>query len=379
MDLAQHVLLFYLYGAAAVVLFFLALLWQQMRIRKLEKELDDITYKFQSQAGAPTQLREELFAACPYPVCFVDMKGRILAANGPFYKVSAKDVKSLTDFDRHTGGELAHIVLAGRLYTHRLATLRKEGESGLRQFNVVSWPVWGPQVQTGAVLSFHEQTQVLRRKGQQLQFEQQLVSYLAFLAIQLGQLAEARDANHTVTLDAYSKEIHLLISYLQQVHHHLRQPNPHGVLDVTKLCRELVQEYRTELRAKHVQLITTFPTEAKVVAHHADLQLAMRTLLAAVLQHADHTTDLRLNVYAQGRRTAVELLLPERLLTAKETEHAFGFGIHGKDITSEERLRRLQLAMAREIIGKYNGHITVQSHPTQGTLYRVILVSAAKE
>lgn len=379
MDMTEQVLLFYVYGAAGVALLFLALALQRSKINRLEREIDDITLKFQHQAAAPKQVRDELFLACPYPVCFVDMKGKILAANTTFRLLVGNNIQSLAELDKSTGAELRRFPLEGNHYNHRLATLRTSAEGGLRQFNIIGWPVWGSQVQTGAVLSFHEQTHVLRRKTHQLHFEQQLVSYLAFLAIQLSKASESNDIHRAEVVDSYSKEIHLLTSYLQQMHHQLRQPNPHETLDIIKLCRELTSEYRTELRAKELHVTTTFPKEGRIVAHYGDIQLALRTLFAGVLLQAGHSTDVRIDVYMRGKRAVLDIMLPERVLSELDVQHIFAFGSTGEKVSSSTRLSRLQLAMVRELIAKYNGQLTVHSHAIQGTLYRLILVGSPKE
>jgi len=362
----QFVLLF-----VAGVLLLVFLIIQMYRVVKLEKEVDQITLRYQQHLAASNPKQIDVFAASPFPCCIIDRHGTITSANTPFEMlVHPVRVKTVQEFDRTTLAALTKAVTAEHLH-HDLITIKDTQTDKLRQFAVVSWPLRTPHVTVGRVVTLHEQTNVIRRKAHQADFENQLIRCIATLSNELNQSLQSKMYD-TAKLGVLNRELNELSQYLLDLHAPLREIKPMGSADLVDVVKRAIEEVRPLAKAQHATFVTTLPRTSGAHVELQSFKLAFTTALTALIEY-EKKLALRIHTDQVGKHLILSINVENLFFSEREVEQMFAFGGQATN-GSQMRTLHLRASVVRELCSKHGVQFTIDSHRDTGTTFNFSLL-----
>lgn len=306
---------------------------------------------------------DPLFAEAPFAAALVARGGHIAWGNPRFWKLFGERCDSLSEIDQQCYTHLASYQ-HGKVQAYHtdvsLPAKKAEAQHLRRLYTVITWPV---QQRNGGftLFAFFEQTGVQRRRQHHAEFESQLVTYLSGLSAQLSDTTD----NVLSTTEAKT-EIDTMLALLEEHHTALRKPTPHKHVDLSGIWKEVFKPVAEVFRRRRIHVLVTLPHEHKIYAEEEDLVRTVRLLLEAVadLIHPDMT--LRVQLTQHGRYSKLTFNIPELILPPRQLKLLFAFGVRVKR-TDRFAALQLKLALAKQMVVKYNGHLEVSSAEELGT------------
>ncbi len=337
---------------------------QTYRIHVLERDIDRVTLRYQQHIAASSPRQIDVFSASPFPCFIIDRHGIITSANTPFLKlISPNKVKSVQEFDKITLASLTKAVTPQDVH-HEMITMRDPETDKLRQFTVISWPLRAPHVSVGRVVTLHEQTNVLRRKAHQADFERQLIQCMASLSNELQDSLKHRMFD-TTKLSALNQELTDLSQYLLDLHMPLREVKRLSTADVVQVIKSAVDEVRPIGKSRQHAFVLTLPRASGVHIEEQSFKLALTTALTALIEYGKKDT-IRIHTENTAKHLLLTINAEELVFSEREIENMFAFG---EQHSSDSRIRTLHLraAVVRELCSKHGVQFLIDSHADLGT------------
>jgi hypothetical protein len=343
----QSLILFFGFSGGALVLLFLVVLWQRGQIVRYETEIHDASLNLAKQQGRNKHTLIPLLDEAPFPMCYTDMNGKILATSRAFRIIAGEKVKTLDDFAKVTGAHLANKHSTKR---QQRISLQTASDDSLRHFSLTAWPALGTNGPLGMVYSMLEHTTVVRRNGEEHSFTQELLTLEQEL---LKNIQQEPDNSAVIS------ELSELTTFIQ-----------------TSLQPQLIQRslftYKPHFRKQGVAVTSTLPRQMYVVGYADESLEVLNLMLAAVAEHAPSQSTVRLHVGTLDKKVIVSLSFPGLHYTGSINDF-FSFGT--KSIRRQSQVRA---ALARLLMGKQHGNLAL-TLDDEGVIVAEISFVAAKK
>lgn len=353
-------LYFWLSGSAVVFLFVLVVALRY-RVQLLDQRLAEAARALPGTAQGGSQGVAALVTHAPFPVCYLDNQGRVEAASPAFWRLAGGKPMLLKDFNRATGANL-HAVHKPQ---QRQLTLHTEGAEELRHFSLLQWPIRVGEGVMGSVCCLLERTRVVQHAQAQYVFDQELLSLQQELVSHLDHLPPEKQPVVT--------ELKRLTDILVAEH----RPHPTRsweTFDLVTAVRRVLEEYKQPLRTRNIAVTSTLPSKAWATGFVEETLVALRTVLAAVTEHARPHTTLRLHVTRGARHTTLSLSLPEVHPAHGRALDVFAFGSK-----AGKREAQARLALVRLLMGHQNGTVRVTVDDEEGATIHLSFFSGSKQ
>jgi hypothetical protein len=346
----------------SLLLSLLAIL-QRARIISLEDEADRLTLRYQKRIAARVPTYADMILRSPYPSCVTNYKGEIVTANPSFERLTGSvRVRSIAQFDSITLASLGKSATAKGRHNQPV-TLRHQSTDSLRQFVATSWPLGSGDQQAGRVIILHEQTNVIRRKASQAQFESELISLIASLS---AELQTALKQNKKAEAALLSQELESISGYLSTSHPSLRDAGTASAVDIVSTVKDSVRQVTPLAKERGVLFTLTLPRKGHVLVGGTEFNFAIESLLSSLITHGKHGDRIRIDVDQVERR--MRLLITSQGFNIPSVEH------DARLRTPHDRQFALRLAVARELLERQHAHLEIQHLAGEPT---VITITAA--
>jgi hypothetical protein len=306
--------------------------------------------------------------------------GTILWKNTAFVRAldNHGQIGTVKSFDDRYSTRLGFIVAqAHRRKPHSLLLKPSSDTSTWRRFTVLIWKTGLHSREPFYTLSLHEQTQTITGRLYQYHFESQLVQVIDTISARLQHtLRNANDPAARPELNRQIQEVRDIADYLKETHRYIRQPSQTISVDIAALCREQLKVWQTPVQRAGGQIISFLPKSARVLGNLTDYNIAITSLLDALVQKHLHKGELRINLTKQGAEVVVEFALPHTVLTEDELRSLAAFDASGVLLETSSgkyshELWKLQIAVCREILHKHHAQLEIHSHEGDGTYLRL--------
>jgi len=365
----------------AIVVFLQIIQIAQYRARLREVE------KVALNPATKTQANFALLANFPHPLVVVNGSGNALFSTPAFQEMMASlgfpvpaNLQELdryleSDIEKHVTREIGLVQLSCTL------TARKTDEP-MRRYVVLAWPVSSSLIAQGHIITFYEQTLSTHRQREYSNLEQQLLQYLGHMAGQLDGLTQRIEK---ISPQTKTERLHLISEvanqmegisqYLTTHHRQLRTLTPQTSVDVKAIIEKVTKELRPHLRSHTANLTLNLPGQLTALTNKADFQLALTTLLTALIDRIQTHDTVHISATQQENEVLIGIELPQTDLHPKH-------GLSESNLANlhEDGLQqfKLRFTLARQFIAKYHGTLRIGTNPGLGTTCSISLMAAKK-
>ena len=145
-------------------------------------------------------------------------------------------------------------------------------------------------------------------------------------------------------------------------------------VELTSLCGELVASARDYAKSNQVTLVLDLPDADAVTTtgNAVGLRRAVLAILDNAIAHTPPSGTVTVSVRRQGRDAVIDVTDTGPGIAAAEVDRVFD-RFHSSHHKASRRSYGLGLALAREVVARQGGRITVLSTSDSGTTFRVSL------
>ena len=145
-------------------------------------------------------------------------------------------------------------------------------------------------------------------------------------------------------------------------------------VELTSLCEELAASARDYAESNQVTLILERPDADAVMTtgNAVGLRRAVLAILDNAIAHTPPSGTVTVSVRRQGRDAVIDVTDTGSGIAAEEVDRVFD-RFHSSHHKASRRSYGLGLALAREVVARQGGRITVLSTSDNGTAFRVSL------
>lgn len=321
---------------------------------------------------------------CNLPAC--QITGNVIDwQNSAFKKFTGGTViQNVQQFDVAYSANLADILLEySHLKRRELLMKTSPDQEDWRHFSLVSWcPKTGKKsLLNSRIALFLEQTQIRERTNLRAAFEGQIVKLCQDSSLELEKIFSHGNNLPTGSLGPNIVGNLLRISAFINRFEKNSSPEIHPEpIDLTKLVRNVIQDYHDDDRMKRLHIISTLPKQAMAVGNRAHFQIALEAFFESLLSQLQDSHQLKLHLDTLPKQIVLEFYLPDLVLPDSEAEHIFDFGNLPEDIAAHgwsrhpletNSLWKVQLALCRRVLLKYRSSLSAHSSREVGTIYRI--------
>ena len=145
-------------------------------------------------------------------------------------------------------------------------------------------------------------------------------------------------------------------------------------VELVSLCAELIESARDYASGRQVALILDRPPEDAVNTHGnaVGLRRAVLAILDNAIEHTPRSGTVTLSLGHQGRNAVIDVSDTGSGIAPDEIERVFD-RFHSGHQKASRRSYGLGLALAREVVTRHGGRVTVEATSDRGTTFRVWL------
>jgi hypothetical protein len=352
--------------AGAAILAYIAVLFLMRQKRELRRQLTLFSQRSSTQAVSPAGSISTLFDMLPYPVLLYSKTGVVIYANPAFAQIL------LIHPERTTLDEVDHILgthlnrpLANAARTIRHQVIRSARLS--RQYFALSWPIHHQTTAQGRIILFCDQTETLRKKSSQHDFEHTLISHLAHINHVLHE--KSLSPERITTLSEGLDDISRYLELTQPILHAAHSPELHRIAPT---IQEVLQTIRPELRMRGITITSILAKETRAVVSPAHASLALHSALSALIPLIPQGHRATLNLSSSGNRTTILLSIPTVILTVRELT-----SLQQASQSSESHEgSRIRFATCRQVMHNAGGTVDLASNAEKGTTCTLLFKGA---
>jgi len=347
-----------LIGSSVVA--YIAVLVVLMQKSRLQARLDSMVQQTPPLNSAVATSELTLFDHLPYPVLIHNSVGTVTYANPTFQQLvpQAQAHPTLDELDGLLGTRLnrpLHQPMAIRQQLIRSKRLA-------RHYLALSWPISTPHTAQGRVILFCDQTESLKRKSGQQEFEHTLIAYLAQVSHHLhSHLQHPESAAEA--LRSLVSELESSVRYLELTHSLSHAEHPMSLELLTPLVQEALKDIRSEWRLRSIHLTSVLAKDCRAVVARPDAILALQSMLGGLTSLLSTEQSVNLTLGQAETWAVVTVHIPTLHLKASELR-ALQDPLHLNSQHSEAHIR---FATCKQVMRKVGGSWELQSNPEEGT------------